>query len=259
MSHRTRSNINQIRLNLVVCLIALACCIGSAFSQCRSPLDDATIRALTFNTFYSSFQLRPGETIDLDLIEIGCCYYFEPVNACTVWSVDDGSDAHIDSQTGVVSTERTALPGHKVTVTANVEGGRRILTVPLYIYSSETHPLVGVWTEVKRFSCKSGDEISTNEPIRELVFRADGTMYVTRQPFEIYHDYIASYGFELESGTISFRVELANATPMNVDGAGRFRGTEDGGLVLKKLSLGRFSNVEKKACRYEFKRIGSEH
>ena len=84
-------------------------------------------------------------------------------------------------------------------------------------------------------------------------------MYVTRLPFEIYHDYIAEYGFELESRTISFTVELANARPMNVDGDGRFRVTEDGVLVLKKLSLGRFSDVEKKACRYEFKRLGIEH
>ena len=165
MRNSNRSNINRIALNLVVSFVALACCIGSAFSQCNSSLDDATIRALTFNTFYSSFQLHPGETIDLDLIKIGCCYFFQPVNACTVWSVDDSSSAHIEPQTGVVSIERTALPGRKVTVTANVESGRRILTIPLYIYSSETHPLVGVWTEMTRFSCKSGNEISTGEAI----------------------------------------------------------------------------------------------
>ena len=242
---------------LIASAFVMILCLNSASAQCRSPLDGQTISALTFNTFYSSFQLRPGETLDLNLGTVWCCYGFFGVDACAVWSVDDSLSAHIDAQTGVLTIEPAALPGTKLTVTADIENGRRILTIPVFIYTPETHPLVGVWSESARFSCNSGEQVPGSEPIRELVFRADGTMYVTRFVFELYRDYVATYEFNLERRKVSFSVQFANALPAKIDAAGRFKIVE-GELVLKALSLGSFAG-EKKACRYEFQRVGTEH
>lgn len=257
MSNRSRPRKNGGAGSLAVLIVAFTYCVGSAFSQCQSPLDEQTINSLAFNTIYSSFQSRPGGTIDLDLGIFRCCVFFQPLNVCAAWSVNDSSLAQIDPQTGVLKIEQKALPGGKVTVTANVENGRRVLAIPVYIYSLETHPLVGVWTEIARFSCDSGNEFSTQDPIRELVFLADGSMYVTRTPFEVYHDYKAIYEYKPERNRLSFMIEFASARPISFDGAGRVGFKDDGRLVLKNLSLGRFSAFEQDACRYLFRRVGS--
>jgi hypothetical protein len=83
-------------------------------------------------------------------------------------------------------------------------------------------------------------------------------MYVTRFKFETYHDYVASYDFNLAKRKVSFTVQFSNVLPTKIDRDGRFK-IVDGVLVLKGLSLGRFSDGDKKACRYEFKRLGSQH
>ncbi|HZM87733.1 MAG TPA: hypothetical protein VFF31_14525 [Blastocatellia bacterium] len=256
---------NRAARVVVAGFIATFLCVGSGLGQCESPLDQQLIGELTFDTLYSSYQLQPGETIDLNLstqcclgLSIGCCLALKPVGECTVWSLDDSSFAKIDPKTGLLTVEQTVPPGQVLTVTASIENGRKVLTIPVFIYNADTHPLVGVWSESARFSCQTGEQFETSEPIRELIFRADGTMFVTRFLFETYHDYTAIYEVKLNKRKVSFTIRQANMLPKRIDGAGRFK-LVDGLLVLKELSLGRFTAGETTACRYEFKRVGTQH
>src|SRR5262249_51736669 len=157
--------------------------------------------------------------------------------ACVTWYVSSDEEfAQIDPQAGVLKVSENIRNGYSFIVAANVESGRKILSIPVYIYTPESNPLVGTWIEKKRYSCKSGNEILDAEHIGELIFRADGTMYVTRAPFELYVDYWGRYILDRERRNIGFVIDGGNRVPFDVDGFGRFSIKDDGGLILYRLS-----------------------
>lgn len=236
-------------------LLVISISVG-VFAQCGTPLDEATIQSLSFGPLQPSVQLQPGQSVNLRLYTRFLGVAYVPVDACVVWSAYPGSLADLDSQSGLLSLDpRAFFNGASFIITANIENGRRILSLPVYVYTTKENPLVGVWKETRRFSCKSGNPISAPEPIIELVFRADGRMSATRFLFETYVDFLGTYLFEKERGGFAFVIDVANVRPFDVDGFGRFRIDDSGKLILSKLSIGRFNPGEKLACKYEFEKV----
>ena len=62
-------------------------------------LDEETLDRLRL-TMDHSVEMQPGETREFTVGVVECCYVFEPVDACVVWSVDPADGATIDPETG---------------------------------------------------------------------------------------------------------------------------------------------------------------
>jgi hypothetical protein len=84
----------------------------------------------------------------------------------------------------------------------------------------------------------TGEEITPSQPIRELVFRADGEFGVTWEPFELYRDYWGTYTYDLEQGSLDLSRFSGNYVPDDADGQGSFSLDEQGRLLLSEIWLG---------------------
>ena len=182
--------------------------------------------------------MQPGETWEFSPGVVECCYVFEPVDACATWSASPTDGATIDAETGVFTVDPGTASGKVFTVTADVEDGRRLVSIEVYVFTPEANPLARNWREEAQLACDTLEEVAPEEPIGELQFRADGTFSVTWMPFELYRDYWGSYRYDSEGGTLDFAIEGGNYVPEDVDGSGSFVIDEDGRLVLKDMWLG---------------------
>jgi hypothetical protein len=119
-------------------------------------------------------------------------------------------------------------------------------------------PLVGLWQEEVQFACGSGAEVPPAVPIGELAIRGDGTLAVTWVPFEVYHDYWATYVADLSQQTFSFQVTGGNYIPPDIDGEGHVALDEQGRLRLTELWLGSPAGPAGPArCGHRFRRFGT--
>jgi len=200
-------------------------------------LDEDTLNRLTLS-MNKTAQMRPGGTANFTLGVVECCYFFEPVETSATWSVDPTDGASIDSHTGTFTVHPATPHGSVFTVSANVENGRRIVTIEVHVYTPEENPLAGIRTEEVQFGCGTEEEIVPEEPIGELRFRADGTFSVTWAPFEIYQDYWGTYEYDPAQGTLDLVVTGGNYIPDDVDGTGLFSFDEEGRLILSDMWLG---------------------
>ncbi len=203
---------------------------------CTSPLDETTLGELTFG-IEADFQAHPGDTLDLGLGIVECCYVMTQVDACAVFSVSPAGAATIDSKTGVLAIPATTPSGTVLDVTADVEDGRRLVTTKVYVFTEAAAPLVGYWTETSELECGTSAPRTPEVPIQELVFRANGTFRVTWQPFELYVDYWGSYDYDLATAALTLTVEGGNYTPPDVDGVGTAT-VQAGELTLTDVWLG---------------------
>jgi hypothetical protein len=90
--------------------------------------------------------------------------------------------------------------------------------------------IVGTWRQTDA-------ECGLAQPIRELIFEADGRYSVTWLPFETYKDYWGRYQYDPRAHTLSLTVEGANYRPPERALSGEAR-VEDRTLTLRGLSLG---------------------
>jgi hypothetical protein len=204
---------------------------------CGVVLDEDTLSRLRL-VMNSSVEMQPGETHEFSLGVVECCYVFDTVDACATWSVEPSEGATIDAGTGRFTVEPGTPSGEVYTVTADVENGRRLVSVEVYVYTPEANPLVGLWREEAQLACDTSEDEVPEERIGELRFDADGTFSVTWMPFEIYKDYWGSYQFDSQQGTLHLDVEGGNYVPEDVDGSGSFLIDEQGRLVLRDMWLG---------------------
>src|SRR5262245_36138099 len=241
---------------LVYALSLVTLYTPGVLAECGATLDEGTVQSLSFGTRYDSLQFQPGQTVQLHLYKLLGGVDFVPVDACVAWSLNRKSFVVLDSLSGLLKIDAATPHGTSFVVTANVENGRRVIAIAAYIYRPEENPLIGVWQETQRFRCDSGKPISVIDPIRELVFRADGKMHIRRFLFENLSDFQASYLFDLQSGDFAFVIDQVNLVrPVDVDGFGRFRLKDDLSLMLHKLSFGKFAPDEKQACKYQFVKV----
>jgi hypothetical protein len=225
---------------VLVCMLlgTLSCAPLSGWEGgCANVLDEETLDRLRL-TMDQSVEMLPGETREFSVGVVECCYVFEPVDACVAWSAEPAHGATIDPETGVFQVEPSTPSGEVFTVTANVENGRRLVSVEVYVYTPEGNPLVGLWREEAQLKCDTSEEVVPEERIGELRFDAGGNFSVTWMPFEIYRDYWGSYQFDGELGTLDLSVEGGNYVPEDVDGSGSYLIDEQGRLVLEGIWLG---------------------
>ena len=237
---------------LALALVALACNIPGLAPDCAAVLDEETLKGLMLSMERTA-QLQPGETRTFSLGVGECCYYIEPVDACVTWSVDPAEGASIDPQTGELSVDAATPSGSVFTVSADVENGRRVVSIDVYVYTPEDNPLVGRWQEEAQFACGTGEEVTPDQPIRELVFRAAGEFSVTWAPFELYRDYWGTYTYDLGQGSLDLSAPSGNYVPDDVDGRGSFSIDEQGRLFLSDIWLGALQDSTAPAnCGHRF-------
>jgi hypothetical protein len=223
---------------LALALVGLACRVPRLLRpDCATVLDEKTLSGLMLS-MERTVQMQPGGSTTLTLGVGECCYYVEPVDACAVWSVEPSDGAAIDPETGKLSIAATAPSGSVFTVSADVENGRRVVSIDVHVYTPEDNPLVGRWQEEEQFACGTGEAVAPHRPIRELVFRADGEVGVTWDPFELYRDYWGTYAYDLGRGSLDLSVFSGNYVPDDVDGQGTFSLDEQGHLLLSGIWLG---------------------
>jgi hypothetical protein len=222
-----------------------------AVDPCSTPLDDETVANLSTGILDHA-ALRPGQMRTFQLGVVECCYVFTKVSACATWSVEpQGMGANID-QDGTLTIEPTVEHGRRFTVTADVENGRRRLTLPVYIYTEEGNPLFGTWSESARLDCAGGTSVP-EQRIGELWFLADGSFRVTWSPFELYFDYWGDYSYDLGTGALELTLTGGNYEPSDVDGVGAFAIQPDGSLDLIDIWLGsQQGTTETQSCGHRF-------
>ncbi len=226
---------------LGLCLLAVAATLGYYFlrsrSECTVVLDEDTLNRLRLS-MDQSVGMQPGTTHAFSLGVLECCYSFVPVEACATWSVHPAEGASIDPDTGLLTVDPTTPSGSVFTVSADVENGRRVVSVEVHVFTPQDNPLVGIWKEEAQFACGTGEEAAPEKPIRELRFQADGSFSVTWTPFEVYKDYWGTYTYDLEQGTLELGITGGNYIPDDVDGSGLFSLDEQGRLILRDMWLG---------------------
>lgn len=232
--------------------------LAMAMPGTPEPLDDASLQYLSIldfgvgtepgvtsvSTLGAAIGLAPGGAVvlvlgvyDYEVCGIGVrCFVPAPVSAA--WSVTPDDGARIDPATGLLTIGVTTTSGSTFTVSADIEGGRHVVTTEVYVYTPEGNPLVGYWREEAQLACDGGMEVIPELFIEELVFAADGSFAVTWTPFESYVDYWGTYTFDLAQGTLDLKVSGGNEIPPDVDGHGRLAVDTAGRLVLTDLWLG---------------------
>lgn len=203
--------------------------------------DDETLQRLTLS-MDPTIQLQPGENHEFAVGVVECCYFFEEVDVKATWSISPTAGASINPRTGLLRIDKDTPPGSVYTVTAAVHNGRAAPEIDVHIYTLADSPLIGKWKERKQYACNNGEETTPAEPIRELVFDADGTFSVTWFPFEVYRDYWGTYSYENTTGDLRLIIDHGNYIPEDFDGTGNARLDEDQDLILDEVWLGSPSN-----------------
>jgi hypothetical protein len=247
---RSRSLRVSLIVLMMISITAIACSLPALGG--RKTLDEGTLQDLRLS-FDQNVQMQPGETHAFSLGVVECCYIFEPVEASATWSVEPAEGASIDPGTGVFTIDPDTPAGSVFTVSADVENGRRVVSVEVHVFTPAENPFVGYWSEESQFACGTGEEVLPEEPIRELAFRADGTFSVTWMPFEIYRDYWGTYEYDLAEGTLDLVVNGGNYVPDDVDGSGSFSFDEQGRLILGDIWLGSpYGGTDSANCGHRF-------
>lgn len=212
---------------------------ASTKAQSNAPLDDKTLSELSILTYLKSFQIEPGHSHTFTLLKRsdGSFPPWEEIRPQVRWSVEPQKGARIDPVTGEFKVDKSTAGGSIFEVQADVENGRRILSVKVYVFTRESHPLVMMWKQKAIILCGSEKKIIPDDPIRELIFWADGTFSVTRHPFETYRDYWGSYTYD-KKGSITFNIENGGHIPADIDGKGHYKISGTGDLILKGIWLG---------------------
>ncbi|MFK7805836.1 MAG: hypothetical protein AB8G95_29670 [Anaerolineae bacterium] len=115
---------------------------------------------------------------------------------------------------------------------------------PLVFRSVFPPSYAGLWSEVGRISCHSGEIIeSTAEPnhIGELNLKPNGRFKVTRAPFEFYVDYGGSYEVDSTTRVAIFEITQSNidlARLWNPDFEGRLWVNDQNQLVVEDIWFG---------------------
>jgi hypothetical protein len=104
--------------------------------------------------------------------------------------------------------------------------------------------IAGVWRQ-------SDADCAGAVPVRELIFRGDGTYSVTWTPFETYKDYWGRWRYEAKSHVLTLTADGGNYQPADRVLSGAINVT-DHELELGRLSLGSPQNGGR--CMAPFRR-----
>ena len=117
------------------------------------------------------------------------------------------------------------------------------------------NPLLGRWHEIAWVNCATGQEVSPDDPIRELVFQSDGTVTVTWHPIETYVDYRGTYESS-ESGAMKIVITWSAYAPGDFDGDGTYQIDDGGNLLLADMWLGSPKQTQGlNGCGHRFEKV----
>jgi len=225
----------QLTVYLFLLAISLVGCRGPQ-TACDQPLDEEVLNGLMISPEQDA-GVRPGDQLQLELAVVECCTFYQTINACATWVLGSGEGAQITPD-GELTIGSDAAHGERLEVIANIEEGRRIVKRTIEIYREADNPLVGTWEEVSQISCETGDYVDPMTNIEEVIFKADGSFVITKQPFELYFDYAGTYSYQLPENTIVLVEDKANRSPSDFDGQGFFQFDDEGALILQEIWLG---------------------
>jgi hypothetical protein len=214
----------------------------TAFGQVEPTLDEETLKEVFLYHHLASdrksIDFLPGQKHKFSLLKTECCVIWKEVRARVSWSVEPTTGAHIDPITGDFYVDETTPPGTVFEIKANVENGRRILSLKVYVYTPKSHPLVRIWEQKAEIACGTGKTQTPKQPIRELAFYTDGTFSVTWTPIETMVDYWGRYTYDSKKGRIKFTAsEEGGYDHPDIKGEGSLQ-LKDGDLILKGVWLG---------------------
>jgi hypothetical protein len=189
-------------------------------------------------------ELEPGDTHQFSYL-----LYFTPTPTCTEWWMTPTAGATLDPASGLLTIDPGTPGGTVYTVTGNLENGRHVESVKVYVVTQLSHPIIGLWREAARYDCVTGAEVPANpDPIGEIRFDADGRLAVTWEPFEFYYDYWANYTLDPNAGTIEMTIDHGNYVPQDADLSGSFHIDAAGDLVLRDVWFGTHTATATAAC-----------
>ncbi len=182
--------------------------------------------------------MQAGETETLPLRVEESYLLTRPVEACVAWSVEPQEGASI-TQDGELAIDPSVSHGSIFTVTADIENGRRLITLDVYIYDLAVNPLVRGWREKSQITCGSREEVPPSEPVVSLVFYAYGRITVTWHAIETYVNYAATYAAS-KDGSIELTMSTfcSPLAPADFDGLGAYSIDPAGDLMLRDVWLG---------------------
>ena len=193
---------------------------------------------ISARTIGGQAEMRPGESWQLVIGTVECCYVFIPGDQDAIWTVSPVEGVSIDAH-GLLTIDEDVPDGTTLTVTANRDPVGPSVSMRVYVYTPEAQPLVGLWHETAQLACGTGKETEPDETIGELRFGADGQFSVTWHPFEIFVDYWGTYEADPETGELTLTMQSSmGAPPEDFDGEGTFKIRVDGALVLEDIWLG---------------------
>jgi hypothetical protein len=180
-------------------------------------------------------QVEAGQSLDF-YAQIGDGTETRPEPLEADWSVEPADGASIDAE-GVLTTAADLPHGTVLTVTAWTRGG--YVSDDVYVYRREANPLIGAWREVERIECETGQRFEPRQQLREVLFLADGRVYVTTDPFEdFFFGYEGRYALDPDAGTFTIAdAREINETPSGVDQPIPFEIDALGRLVLPETVL----------------------
>jgi hypothetical protein len=206
----------------------------------------------------SILQLQPGESLALQLLMPAAdAPLYNPVKADVAWSIEPKTaGVLIGARSGKIQVASTVSRGTVVTIRANIEKGRRVLDVPLYVFTSAASPLLGGWTRETLIDCADGQEIkptpSLNDQMsdKKLFFYANGSFEMTT-PFPFGFTVGASGDFAHDLATSRLTLWLRGG---NNQGWKCIALLSDMGskLTLKPL---RFGGEDRRVCGYVLRRL----
>src|SRR5512140_3407565 len=77
--------------------------------SCPTPLGGEMLSQLRIEPG-PSFDLQPGQSNQMKVGVLKCCYVFEPKTACVVWSVSPNQHVSIDATSGLLQVDAAAAP-----------------------------------------------------------------------------------------------------------------------------------------------------
>jgi hypothetical protein len=197
---------------------------AAGHGQC--PNDDAGTPVLWLKTL----EVPPGGLIAPSPFRTKRPGHYEPIapSCLARWFLSDGAPAVVHPALGLAIATPDATDGTVFELRAKLSKGTTVAGL-VRITDPALHPLAGRWTETQERPCGGA------APIGELVFNADGTFTLVRQPFESYYDYWGTYRYAPQSGALTMEVTGGNELPSARLAKGTARFTPSGDLLLEKL------------------------
>jgi hypothetical protein len=153
------------------------------------------------------------------------------------WFLSDGAPAVVHPALGLAIVAPEAVDGTVFELRAHLAGYPKGTTVAglVRITDPKLHPLGGRWTETEEKQCNGTAWRIPARPIGELVFNADGTFTLVKQPFESYYDYWGTYHYTPQSGALTMEISGGNSLPSARLAKGTVRISPAGELQMEGL------------------------